>query len=135
MERVWSPTFINHRFKRKLKSNANDEVLKHNKEVEAADLYIVGVPYQPCPMAGYRKDSEDATGHGTPIHNIIVYIDKNRVNIFVSEHLKGFTVLGGGKYAKQVVQALENIKEKALLCFARLFYDAKKAIFAYVIHH
>ena len=63
-------------------------------------------------MAGYRKGFEDAKGRGTILmHYIVNYIDTKSPKVFVLENVEAFTQPGGGKYAKHVVQTLEDIKE------------------------
>ena len=86
------------------------------------DLYMSGFPCQPFSLAGYQQGFKDEKGRGTIVNYVLEYIEKKRPNIFILENVKGFTVLDGGKYVKQVVQTLKEIKDNG-------------STSAYIVHH
>ena len=81
------------------------------KSMANVDLYMSGFPCQPFSLAGYQQGFKDEKGRGTIVNYVLEYIEKKRPKIFGLESVKGFAVLNGGKYAKQVIQTLKGIRD------------------------
>ena len=98
-------------------SSDKDKAVKDfiNKTTQTMKLYTTGFACQLCSMSGCRKDFEDTTDLGPILLMVSTTLTNRGRRPPYLENGKGFTALGGGKYPKLVVEALEEVIEKAAL--------------------
>ena len=72
------------------------------------DLYIAGFPCQPFSIGGFRKGLDDC--RGKLVYDVMNVITTKLPRMFLLENVKVFTTIDGGKYLRQVIRFLKQIR-------------------------
>jgi DNA (cytosine-5)-methyltransferase 1 len=88
----------------------NDITERDNETAPHSHIYVAGFPCQPFSAQGDKKGFSDERGRGKIFFNVLDYIRKQRPRVFILENVKGILHIEGGKYVKEILSKLNDLK-------------------------
>jgi len=88
----------------------DDITTRDNDLTPSVQLYVAGFPCQPFSSAGLGQGFKDTRGRGKIFFDVARYLEEHTPEIFILENVSGMKRLENGKYFKQIMSALNVLK-------------------------
>jgi len=88
----------------------DDITTRDNESTPSVQLYVAGFPCQPFSSAGLQQGFKDTRGRGKIFFDVARYLEEHTPEIFILENVSGMKRLENGKYFKQIMSALNVLK-------------------------